>query len=186
MIKALLVSVSASVFFSAPAYAQIVVNGGGKAKECYQKTKRGDPGRKSTIKLCETALATEVLTGTNEAATHINTAILHMRSGDYSKADMHYNEAITLRPKLSEAYISHAANHIFQGNYEAAVKSVTTGIELGTDKMPEALYNRAIAYDRLKQYTLAYKDLKQALALRPDWDDAVKAISRYDVVSRPG
>ena len=186
MLKALLIGVSASFFFSAPSYAQIVVHGGGKAKDCYQKTKRNDPGRKSTIKLCEEALAEETLLGDNEAATHINTAILYMRRGDYTDADRHYNEAIALRPKLSEAYISQAANHIYQGDYDAAVKAVTTGIDLGTDKMPEALYNRAIAYDRLENYTLAYKDLKQALVLRPDWEDAVKAISRYDVVSKPG
>jgi hypothetical protein len=52
--------------------------------------------------------------------------------------------------------------------------------------MPEALYNRAIAYDRLDEFSLAYKDLKEALVLRPDWDVALKAINNYEVVPKPG
>jgi len=186
MLKALLIGVSATFYFTTSAYAQIFVHGGGKAHECYQKTKFNDPGRKSTIRLCEDALLDFNLQGDNEAATHINTAILYMRRGDYSDADKHYQKAIDLRPKISEAYISIAANYIYQGEYQAAITAVTTGIDLGTEKMPEALYNRAMAYDRLEKYTLAYKDLKQALTLKPDWEDAMKAISRYDVVSKPG
>jgi len=50
--------------------------------------------------------------------------------------------------------------------------------------MPEALYNRAIAYDRLQNYKGAYKDLKQALVLRPDWEPAMNLLSGYQVTTR--
>ena len=186
MVKRLVIALCTTLTFSSPAFAQIIVSGGGKASACYQKTKHNDPGRKSTIQLCEEALSEEPLIGKNRAATHINTAILYMRSEAYAEAQSHFNEAISLKPELPEAYISLAANHIYQGDYAAAIDAVTIGIDLGTEKMPEALYNRAIAYDRLEQYSLAYKDLKQALVLKPDWEDAIKALSRYDVVTKPG
>jgi lipoprotein NlpI len=50
--------------------------------------------------------------------------------------------------------------------------------------MPEALYNRAVAYDRLENYKGAYKDLKQALVLRPDWEPALALLSGYQVQTR--
>ena len=136
--------------------------------------------------MCKDALGDFSLSGKNIAATHVNIAILYMRAGDYENADIHYKKAITLKPKISEAYISMAANHIYQGEYDAAVKAVDIGINLGTEKLPEALYNRAIAYDRLEKYSLAYKDLKRALSIRPDWDAAINALGNYEVVSKPG
>ena len=186
MFKFIITALTVTFCFSAPAYAQVVVNGGGAAKDCYDKTKRNDPGRKSTLNICKKALLDFSLTPDNKAATHINTAILYMRSGNYVEANGHYQKAITLRPKISEAYISLAANYIYQGEFEAAIKAVNIGIDLGTEKMPEALYNRAIAYDNLENYSAAYKDLKQVLALRPDWDAAIRAIDNYEVTAAPG
>ncbi len=164
------------------ASAQALVLGGGSAQECYQKTKFGDPGRLSSVKICEKALDEDFLNKKDRAATHINTAILYMRSGKYDDAARHYKESITAMPNLPEAYISYSANFIYQGNYTRALELVNKGIDLGTDKMPEALYNRSIAYDRMKNYKLAYKDLKRALELRPDWEPASKAIEKYVVV----
>ena len=136
-----------------------------------------------TIKTCQTAL-TEALSNKDLAATHVNLGILLMRKGDYVDAQSSYEDAIKLRPKLAEAYINYAASLIYTERYTEAVSAVDTAIELGTDQMPEALYNRAIAYDRLKDYKSAYKDLKQALVLRPDWAPAMKSISGYQVSTR--
>lgn len=165
------------------ASAQIVVQNGGAAQDCYMSTKAGNLGRIGAIRKCETALS-ESLTNKDLAATHVNLGVLLMRKGDYAKAQTQYARAIEMRPKLSEAYINHAASLVYTGNYTAAVTAINTAIELGTEKMPEALYNRAIAYDRLQNYKGAYKDLKQALVLRPDWAPAVSLLSGYQVTSR--
>jgi len=50
--------------------------------------------------------------------------------------------------------------------------------------MPEALYNRAIAYNRLNNYKGAYNDLKQALVLKPEWTAALKALESYTVTKQ--
>lgn len=173
-----------SLSFTATASAQIVVQGGGAARDCYMSTKAGNPGKIGAIQSCKTAL-TETLSKKDLAATHVNLGVLLMRKGDYAEAQTHYTKAIEKRPNLAEAYINHAASLIYTADYDAAITSLDTAIEIGTEKMPEALYNRAVAYDRLKNYKGAYKDLKQALALRPDWEPAVTLLSGYQVTTRP-
>lgn len=180
--KILLASVF-SLSMTASASAQIVVQGGGAARDCYMSTKMGNPGRLGTIKTCRVAL-TEALSNKDLAATHVNLGVLLMRKGDYSDAQTHYAKAIKLRPNLAEAHINHAASLIYTADYSAAVKSIDMAIEIGTEKLPEALYNRAVAYDRLENYKGAYKDLKQALVLRPDWAPALDLISGYQVSTR--
>ena len=88
-------------------------------------------------------------------------------------------------PDIPEVHINLSAKHIYTGDYNAALDSVNKAIDLGTDKMPEALFNRAMAYDHLKKYDLAYRDLKKALEMRPDWQPALNAIDNYEVVSKP-
>ena len=168
---------------AASASAQVVVQNGGAARDCYVSTMSGNPGRIGAIETCKTALS-EFLPAKDLAATHVNLGVLYMRKGDYADAQTHYTKAIEMRPKLAEAYINYAASLVYTGDHNAAITAIDTAVELGTDKMPEALYNRAIAYDRLQNYKGAYKDLKQALALRPDWEPALKLLAGYQVTRR--
>lgn len=167
--------------FSNSAFAQSLVIGDGGAQECYYSVKHGDPGRTSTIKKCKTALKDPHISKKDEAATHVNLGILLMRSKQYDASRMQYERAIEMQPKLSEAYINYAANLIYLGDFEAAITASSKAIELGTKKIPEALFNRAMAYDNLRRYNEAYTDLKKALALRPDWKPALRAIDNYEV-----
>jgi len=136
----------------------------------------GNPGRIGAIRVCETALS-EMLPNKDLAATHVNLGVLLMRKGDYTESQASYAKAIKLRPNLAEAHINYAASLI----YTAAIDKA---IDIGTEKMPEALYNRAVAYDRLENYKGAYNDLKQALVLRPDWEPALELLSGYQVKTR--
>jgi len=167
------------------ASAQVTVFGSGAAKDCYLQTKTGDPGRISTIQLCESALDEISLSQKNRVATYVNIGILNMRAGRYKKANSWYERALNADIGISETYINYAASLIYMGAHEKAIKYVSKAIELGTDKMPEALYNRAIAYDYTQNYRLAYKDLKRALELKPDWPPAIKAINNYSVQTKP-
>lgn len=167
------------------AFAQSLVIGDGGAQECYYSVKHGDPGRTSTIKSCKVALRDPHLSKKDEAATHVNLGILLMRSKDYDDARAQYKRAIEMQPKLSEAYINYAANLIYLGDFEEAITASNKGIDLDTKKMPEALFNRAMAYDNLRQYNEAYADLKKALTLRPGWKPALRAIDNYEVAPKP-
>ena len=174
-----------SACFSNTVFAQSLVVGDGGAQECYFNVKHGDPGRTTTIRACKKALSDPNLSKKDEAATHVNLGILLMRAKKYDEARRQYKNAIELQPKLSEAYINYAANLIYLGDFTEAVEASNKGIALGTKKMPEALFNRAMAYDNMRQYNLAYTDLKKALSLRPDWQPALRAIDNYEVSSSP-
>lgn len=168
---------------ASPAFAQITVIGPGEAQSCYEATKRGDRGTQDALDICESALRTPLNTK-DRAATHVNLGILLMRSENYTASKAEYETALDIRPDLAEAYINYGAVLIYSGDIEESITALTTAIELETSKLPEALYNRALAFDRQENYTSAYKDLKRALELRPDWDVALKAINRYDVKQR--
>ncbi len=174
-----------SIGLSNAAFAQSLVIGDGGAQECFHSVKHGDPGRISTIKDCKLALRDPNLSKKDEAATHVNLGILLMRAKRYDDSRAQYNLAIKMQPELSEAYINYAANLIYLGDFDAAITASNKGIELGTKKMPEALFNRAMAYDNLKRYNLAYADLKKALTLRPNWKPALRAIDNYEVAAKP-
>lgn len=171
--------------FSNTAFAQSLVIGDGGAQDCYYSVKHGDSGRASTIKACKMALRDPHLSKKDEAATHVNLGILLMRSKQYDASRAQYKRAIAMQPNLSEAYINYAANLIYLGDFEDAIIASNKGIKLGTNKMPEALFNRAMAYDNLRQYNEAYADLKKALALRPDWKPALRAIDNYEISENP-
>lgn len=175
---------SFSLALASSASAQLIVHGTGPAQACYISAKTGNPGKTAAIRECELALEELALTRKDRAATHVNLGVLLMRKGNNEKAQIQYKHAIELSPKIPEAYINHGASLIYTGNYQAAIAAINTAIELGTEKMPEALFNRAMAYDRVQNYKSAYKDLKQALVLKPDWPIAIEALENYQVTSR--
>lgn len=176
----------ASILLIATSYtatAQVIVNGNGAARDCYMSAKLGNIGTISAIKKCETALS-DTLSIKDIVATHTNIGVLLMRKGDYAEAQSHYERAINIKPKTAETYINYGASLIHSGDFQKAISVINTAIDLETEKMPEALFNRAMAYDRLKNYKGAYKDLKQALILKPEWPAAQRAIQNYNVTTR--
>jgi len=168
----------------ASASAQVVVLGSGDAQACYQMARDGNPGSAEAIRTCRSALNLDLLRK-DETATHVNIGILYMRAGDYIKSRDHYETAIAYAPDLPEAHINYGAALIYMEDYGLAIDALSTAIDLGEtkpfEKMPEALFNRALAYDREQNYKAAYLDLRRALALRPDWPPALAAARRYNV-----
>lgn len=167
------------------ATAQMLVMGHGAAKDCYNSVKHGDSGRRTTIRNCEAALDDVSLRRKDRAATHINVGILYMRNKSYDKASKHYDKALKMSPDVPEVHINLSANYIYTGRYDEAIAAVNTAIGLGTDRMPEALFNRAMAYDHQERFDAAYRDLKKALEYRPDWQPALNALDNYEVVPNP-
>ncbi len=171
----------AATAFAQTAQAQLVVHGQGDAAICYQQSVSGNKGSQSAIKTCTEAL-TQFLSEKDEAATFVNRGVLYMRRGDQTKATQDYEAAIEMRPELTEAYINYAASLIMQKKFDESLVMVTKALDDKKSKTrPEALYNRAVILDHKDDYRGAYRDLKEALTLRPDWKPALKLISRYEV-----
>jgi len=166
---------------SAAANAQVVVHGMNDAGICYRKSLIGDQGSRSAIETCTDALS-QNLTQKNHAATLVNRGILYMRKGDQDLASKDFQAALEMKPEMIEVHINYGASLIRQDRMQDAVKSLNIALEdKEHKKRPEALYNRAIAFDALENYRGAYRDLKEALILRPDWEEAEKLFARYEV-----
>jgi len=184
MRKFFLISAMAMLAFPTSSFAQVIIHGDGAPRQCYLSVKFGDPGRHSTIKNCLNALETPGLNRKNRAAMSTNIGILYMRAGKHDKAKKWYDEALEIAPNIAETYVNYSAALIYSDNPRKAIQMADKALEFDTDKKPEALYNRAIAYDRIEDFNRAYRDLKQALTLRPEWPPALKAIDNYIVASK--
>jgi tetratricopeptide (TPR) repeat protein len=165
------------------AHAQMVVLGQGAPQSCYQSAKTGDLGSLAAIRNCTDALD-GILVKQDEAATYVNRGVLLMRRGNHDKAVMDYQKALKIRPDLAEAYINYGAALFYQGENARALEAYNTALSLETDKKADALFNRALVYERMDNPKGAYYDLKAALDLRPDWPQARDSLERFTVTRR--
>jgi len=176
-----------SLFFVASASsasAQLVVLGEGDAAQCYNYTKLGNRGSRTAIKICDSALD-QTLSVKDRAATHVNRGILQMRKGQQKQAIKDYQSALKIRPNLTEAHVNLGAAFIYLDQLDDALKAINTALEdKDSATRPAALVNRAILYDRQEKYNLAYRDLKAADILKPDWDMIDTLLARYEVMPK--
>ncbi|WP_298919013.1 tetratricopeptide repeat protein [uncultured Algimonas sp.] len=177
------IALLAIALMNAPAFAQQIVIGQGAAYGCYQSALSDNPGTRGAIRDCTDALD-DPLSLRDEAATRVNRGLLLMRKGDHAAALSDYAAALRIDPDLPEAHVNRGTALFHTGEMDAARDAYTRAIDLGIGKMPEALYNRALIHERQDNARAAYSDLKAALALRPDWDLAQRAIGRFTVVRR--
>ena len=170
--------------FAGAAHAQVIVHGKGDAVLCYEYSAFGNMGTRGAIKTCTAALD-QSLSRNDEAATLVNRGILYMRKGDQVSASADYDAAIDLKPDLTEAYVNYGASLIRQRKFDDALEALNMALkDTESSTRAAALYNRAIVFDSKENFGGAYRDLKAALAIRPDWDVALDLISRYEVLPR--
>ena len=169
--------------FAGSAHAQLVVQGKGDAARCYDYALVGNTGSRSAISTCTNAFD-DILSQKDKAATFVNRGVLYMRKGDQEKASADYQAALAIRPNLTQAHVNNAASLIRQKKFDEAIASLNTALDdIDSPTRAAALYNRAIALDSKEDYNGAYRDLKAALAIRPDWAAALDLISRYKLSS---
>ena len=169
------------VAFSGSAHAQLIVQGKGLAAQCYDYAISKNNGSRAAIETCSQAFD-GTMSQKDRAATFVNRGVLFMRKGDQEKAMADYAAALEIKPNLTQAHVNRAASLIRQKKFDAAIDALNTALEdQESPTRSAALYNRAIALDWKQDYKGAYYDLKAALAIRPDWEPALRLISRYEV-----
>ena len=167
--------------FAGNAHAQLFVQGKGHAAQCYDYTIKENQGTRSAIESCSEAFE-QLISQKDRAATHVNRGVLYMRKGDQERAMTDYMAALKIDPNLTQAYVNQAASLIRQKKFDEALEALNTALkDKESPTRTAALYNRAIALDWKEDYRGAYTDLKAALAIQPDWEPALRLISRYEV-----
>jgi tetratricopeptide (TPR) repeat protein len=93
------------------------------------------------------------------------------RLNDYQGALTDYNQAITLNPKYSEAYISRAFLKSYKLNdYQGALTDYNQGISLNP-KNADNYYNRGVTKESLNDFQGALADYNESLAIAPSTSD---------------
>ncbi len=116
---------------------------------------------------------------------HYNLGKLYQDLGQFQEAEQEYKTVLRIDEKhipalnnLGYMYLDDPFNR-----YEEAEKLFTRAIR----EHPDFVYsvcNRGVAYEYLKQYDKARKDYEKALALKTNFEPAIKGLNRLDKLQR--
>ena len=168
------------------ALAQTVISlGSGRAHDCFLRAKSGMAPRES-VELCSAALLHEPLSRKDRAGTLDNRGVILDvlgRTDEASPGDFH--DAIALHPELGDAYVNMGSMLIKQGQHQAALDQINTGINLGMSFPHIGYYDRAVAEQMLGRYKEAYYDYKKVLELEPNFIMASERLKDFVVTRTP-
>lgn len=131
---------------------------------------------------CDTALRDPL--SSHRAALLMDRGVVKVRLGDNAGALADYDAAIAADPRLADAYVSRAGILISMKRYDEARTDIEQGMALGAQNMHAAFFARAVIEEESGDVRSAYRDYKQAVALKPDFWAAQRELARFKVVNR--
>lgn len=175
---------TASAVITSPAHAAVSIIGGGLGRDCFMAAELKRETRTS-LDTCSKALD-ESLSRRDRAATLVNRGIIYMQARNLEMAMRDYEGAIRLEPSLAEAHVNLGIALLHRGGRDQdAIAALTRGIEMKPARPEVALYTRAVAYEMVGNTRAAYEDYAAAAAAKPDWDEPVEQLKRFQVERRP-
>jgi tetratricopeptide (TPR) repeat protein len=169
---------------SAPlAAAQVTVIGGGISRECYEAVKFGVGRPADAEALCTRAIDLEAMNLSNKAATYTNRGVLRMRQGDFDEALSDYSLSKRLKPTIGATWLNEGAAYIFKKDYNSALVSLEKAIELNSEDLFAAYYNRAIARENTGDVEGAYYDFLKSKELNPEFEKTDAQLARFTVTT---
>ena len=113
--------------------------------------------------------------GNNEAAYYL--AMTYEKKKDYLNADKLYQTYLSRHSDDYGIYNQYGAYLINMGDYENALVYIETGLELAKDdEKEELLFNQAVCYEYLGDYSKAYELFSDYVALYPTDAAALKEL----------
>lgn len=139
-------------------------------------------GKKTDSSVCTGALSALGLTNWQRAGIYVNRSVIRLRAFDYGGALADADAALTLNSRLAEAYVTRGVALLGTDRAAEALAALDRGIDLGTQRIHIAYYNRGIAKELLKDARGAYNDYKASHDVRPDFTLGVEQLARFRVV----
>ncbi len=93
---------------------------------------------------------------------HNRRGIVYERQGNYDRAIVDYNQALTIDPKYVQAYTNRGTVYSHKGDYDRAIADYNQALTIN----PQDAYTltmRGDAYNKKKQYDQAIEDYNRAL-----------------------
>lgn len=175
-------ALAALALLLAPAGAQAAISviGEPAAHDCYQAAVEGrtDQGAMAS---CNSALAGEMFSRRDEAATFVNRGVVRLHRREWAEALSDFDRAIRLMPALGEAHVDRGAALIMLRDYPAAIEAITLGLTYNTQDPHEAYFNRALANELRGDIRAAYMDYRRAAELAPEWPRPQLELARFQV-----
>ncbi|WP_291209188.1 tetratricopeptide repeat protein [Hyphomonas sp.] len=176
--------IAAAIAIAAPAAsAQVTVIGGGIARDCYEAVKFNLGRTQDAEETCTRALELEALNISNKAATYTNRGVLRMRQGEYDAALQDYASAKRIKPGSGATWLNEGAAFIFKKDYNSALVSLEKAIELNSEDLYAAYYNRAIAKEHTGDVQGAYFDFVKSKELNPEFAATDRQLARFTVTT---
>jgi Tfp pilus assembly protein PilF len=178
-------ALAASLLVSPAAFSQgaVTVIGGGLGQACYEAAEDQRVAPMKAMEICNLALTTEVLKRRDKAATHTNRGILHMRTGNNTRAMWDYENSLRLMPELNEAKVNLGAALYNLKRYPEALAALNEGVKAESESARTVgFYNRGLTHEKLGDLQSAYEDFREALKMKPDFKQAQDQIARFTVV----
>jgi tetratricopeptide (TPR) repeat protein len=148
-------------------------------QQCFNSAQTGADLRFG-LEHCNTAVIDPMTS--YRAQTFVNRGIIRYDLGDGSGALSDFNIALNNNPTLGDAYLNRALVLISEKRPSDALAAVNQGIALGATNLQIAYYSRGEIEDDAGQYGAAYRDYRQALAIKPDYAPAQRQLARFKVV----
>lgn len=149
------------------------------SQQCFNAAQNG-VDLKFGLEHCNTAVIDPMTI--YRAQTFVNRGIIRYDLGDNNGALRDFGVALNSNPNLGDAYLNRALVLISEKHPAEALAAINQGIALGASNLQIAYYSRGEIEDDAGQYDAAYRDYKQALAVKPDYAPAERQLARFKVV----
>jgi tetratricopeptide (TPR) repeat protein len=113
-----------------------------------------------------------------------NSAMFYQETDNYEKALEKYRMILQLEPKHKHALHNMGWVYLMgERKYDEAVVFFTKAIELDTNYL-EAVFNRGLSFENLKQYDKARQDYMYSLRLQNNYPLAIEGMNRLDKLQK--
>jgi tetratricopeptide (TPR) repeat protein len=151
------------------------------AKACFDSAQTGTE-LKYGLEHCDIALRDPLMNYRGQ--TVVNRGIIRYAMGDADGAMADFAHALDFNPTLGDAYLNKALVLIYRKEPDQALAAINQGIALGSANLQIAYYARGMIEDDAGHYEQAYRDYRQAVRIKPDYQPALRELERFKTVPK--
>ena len=176
----LILGSSLLVATAAQAQSVTIIGSNSEALTCYRAAD-SDMRRADALEECAIALEAD-LTNHDRMATFINRGVIRFRLEDTTGALSDFDAALAIDPDQPDALINKGITMLAGGaEIGASMALIEQGLSGGPQRPWVGYYGRGVAHELAGRDSQAYQDYRRAHELRPGWEPAEQALSRFSV-----